>query len=65
MSNTLGTERGTSSVTVISLTPNADNVSSGLDDDSTTTGIIIIAVSLCPQKTWFLLVFGLPKDSVL
>ena len=47
MSNTLGTERGTSSVTVISLTPSADEVSGGLDSDSTTTGIIIIAVGFC------------------
>ena len=46
MSNTLGTERGISSLSVISLTPGEDEVRGGLDDDSTTTGIIIIAVSI-------------------
>ncbi len=53
MSNTLGTERGTSALSVVSLNPAAQDEAPGaLDDDydSTTTGIIIIAVRARAQN---------------
>lgn len=76
MSNTLGTIRGTSNLTVITgpVTPR-DNPSGshsggggGLDDESTTTGIIIIAVVCCVVGTslvWVIIIYQTRKRQEL
>ena len=67
MSNTLGTIRGTSTLTVITSgnggTGNGKN-EGGLDDESTTTGIIIIAVVCCVVGTslvWVIIIYQTRK----
>ena len=66
MSNTLGTERGTSALSVISLTPSEEELQGALDDDSTTTGIIIIAVVCCVVGTsliWVIIIYQTRKKT--
>lgn len=75
MSNTLGTIRGTSTLTVItgSLPPGSSHAShggggGGLDDESTTTGIIIIAVVCCVVGTslvWVIIIYQTRKRQEL
>ena len=62
MTNTLGTERGTSRLRVISLNGPGDGSDSMsmLDDETTTTGIIIIAVVCCVVGTsliWVIIIY--------
>ncbi|XP_045167054.2 leucine-rich repeats and immunoglobulin-like domains protein 2 [Mercenaria mercenaria] len=74
MSNTLGTIRGTSTLTVVTGASRGDreerNESSGggLDDESTTTGIIIIAVVCCVVGTslvWVIIIYQTRKRQEL
>ena len=70
MSNTLGTKKGTSVLTVIT-TGSAGSGSKndgGLDDESTTTGIIIIAVVCCVVGTslvWVIIIYQTRKRQEL
>ena len=72
MTNTLGTERGTSYLTVHSALGGAGggldsgNGGGALDDESTTTGIIIIAVVCCVVGTslvWVIIIYQTRKKN--
>lgn len=66
MTNTLGTERGTSYLEIISLHPSEQDTNGGLDDESTTTGIIIIAVVCCVVGTslvWVIIIYQTRKKT--
>lgn len=66
MSNTLGTERGTSELNVIPLHPREEELEGGLDTESTTTGIIIIAVVCCVVGTsliWVIIIYQTRKKT--
>ena len=70
MSNTLGTIRGTSALTVITSGASASSSKNdgGLDDESTTTGIIIIAVVCCVVGTslvWVIIIYQTRKRQEL
>ncbi|KAL4226043.1 otolith morphogenesis [Mactra antiquata] len=74
MSNTLGTIRGTSTLTVITgsgrgdVDSRAESSGGGLDDESTTTGIIIIAVVCCVVGTslvWVIIIYQTRKRQEL
>ena len=66
MTNTLGTDRGTSNLKVNSLHPHKDEDGGHLDDESTTTGIIIIAVVCCVVGTslvWVIIIYQTRKKT--
>lgn len=74
MSNTLGTIRGTSTLTVVTGTPRgereekSESGGGGLDDESTTTGIIVIAVVCCVVGTslvWVIIIYQTRKRQEL
>ena len=74
MSNTLGTIRGTSTLTVVTGATKGDtedrsqSSGGGLDDESTTTGIIIIAVVCCVVGTslvWVIIIYQTRKRQEL
>lgn len=70
MSNTLGTKKGTSVLTVITNGSGGSGGKNdgGLDDESTTTGIIIIAVVCCVVGTslvWVIIIYQTRKRQEL
>jgi len=76
MTNTLGTIKGTSTLTVVTGSipsgpykgSNNSGSSGGLDDESTTTGIIIIAVVCCVVGTslvWVIIIYKTRKRQEL